>query len=115
MSHHLNIDHNGLEGKFSTSGEQRCAVCGFDHSEDAYEIRQNEPLGPRSIYCRRCGMESYNAGDVDERYCANCKIFHEDFATPLLLWNGDYRELMLCLCWPCAQKRMRVTETSTKA
>lgn len=30
----------------------------------------------RSITCTRCGMTSYNANDVAQRYCAHCKRFH---------------------------------------
>jgi hypothetical protein len=32
-----------------------------------------------SIICLRCGEKSYNANDVAQRYCGNCKIFHDDF------------------------------------
>lgn len=30
-----------------------------------------------AITCVRCGMTSYNAGDVEHFYCGNCKLFHE--------------------------------------
>lgn len=30
------------------------------------------------IKCLRCGLTSYNSGDAINRYCANCKIFHDD-------------------------------------
>lgn len=32
----------------------------------------------KSITCKRCGRTSHNAGDVENRYCGNCHIFHED-------------------------------------
>ena len=30
-----------------------------------------------SITCFRCGMTSYNANDVQKRYCGHCHVFHE--------------------------------------
>lgn len=32
-----------------------------------------------SIICHRCGFESYHVGDISNKYCGNCRIFHEDF------------------------------------
>ena len=32
--------------------------------------------GP-SIVCHRCGMRSYSAGDIENRYCGRCHRFHE--------------------------------------
>jgi hypothetical protein len=31
----------------------------------------------KSITCTRCGMTSFNRGDVHYRYCGNCRVFHE--------------------------------------
>ena len=31
-----------------------------------------------AITCGRCGMTSHNPGDVENRYCGNCKVFHDD-------------------------------------
>jgi len=31
-----------------------------------------------AISCGRCGMTSYNPHDVENRYCGNCKVFHDD-------------------------------------
>jgi hypothetical protein len=31
-----------------------------------------------SITCVRCGLTSYNANDVAQRYCAKCKLFHKE-------------------------------------
>lgn len=35
------------------------------------------PLG-ECIQCLRCGMASFHPGDVDNRYCASCKQWHDD-------------------------------------
>ena len=32
----------------------------------------------RAITCHRCHMTSYNPNDVTHRYCAACKMFHEE-------------------------------------
>ena len=108
----LNIDLKGIEGKFSTAGEMVCADCGFDFNKPAYTIRHLSGglTGLASITCARCGKESFYMSDVKERYCGHCKIFHEDNKLPLLLWKDEHHELMLCLCWPCAQKRIKKTE-----
>lgn len=37
-----------------------------------------EPVTEPSIRCPRCGMTSYNARDVEERYCGSCNAFHDD-------------------------------------
>jgi protein-arginine kinase activator protein McsA len=31
-----------------------------------------------AITCGRCGMTSHNLLDVENRYCANCRVLHED-------------------------------------
>jgi ribosomal protein L37E len=31
-----------------------------------------------AITCLRCGRTSYSRGDIDNRYCAHCKMFHDD-------------------------------------
>ena len=104
----MNINLDGLEGKFSTSREHRCADCGWDHDQDiSYEVRWQAPFRQWSILCHRCGKESHNQNDVENHYCGHCHVFHDDCTVPLLLWKGEHRELMLCLCWPCAQKRMK--------
>lgn len=46
-----------------------------------YEIETAEILdGGRAIHCFRCGMTSHNAGDVENRYCGNCKREHDPVA-----------------------------------
>ena len=30
-----------------------------------------------SITCPRCGRVSFNAGDIEHRYCGNCHQFHD--------------------------------------
>jgi hypothetical protein len=34
--------------------------------------------GGLSIRCRLCGRVSHHVGDVDNRYCGHCHLFHED-------------------------------------
>lgn len=41
----------------------------------AYEIVD----GGRMIRCLQCGMGSYNPRDVEKRYCALCRMFHDDY------------------------------------
>jgi ribosomal protein L37E len=41
-----------------------------------YEILATD-LGP-AIKCLLCGLRSYHPVDVEQKYCANCHIFHED-------------------------------------
>lgn len=35
-----------------------------------------DPKDP-SIVCPRCGLRSFNAKDIEERYCGRCKDWHE--------------------------------------
>jgi hypothetical protein len=44
-------------------------------ADQTYIIR-NTPTGP-AIHCLRCGMISYCPGDIKNRYCAKCAMFHE--------------------------------------
>ena len=30
------------------------------------------------IACPKCGRVSYNRNDIDQKYCGNCNMFHED-------------------------------------
>lgn len=41
-----------------------------------YELTE----GGSAIRCRRCGLTSHNPYDVQQRYCGNCNLFHEDMA-----------------------------------
>jgi hypothetical protein len=43
-------------------------------SEPTYELVNDG----RAIRCRRCGLTSHNPNDVAQRYCGQCKVFHED-------------------------------------
>ena len=36
-----------------------------------------EDGGIKVIKCLQCGKSSYNQGDVKNRYCAHCGMFHE--------------------------------------
>ncbi len=42
-----------------------------------YRIIQAGP-GRKAIQCVICGMASYNTGDLDNLYCANCKMSHDE-------------------------------------
>lgn len=35
-----------------------------------------------SITCKMCSAKSYNRGDIDNRYCHRCGVFHDDVLTP---------------------------------
>ena len=37
-----------------------------------YEIAEDG----KSILCKECGMRSYNAEDIKEKYCGKCHAFH---------------------------------------
>jgi hypothetical protein len=39
-------------------------------------------LDGRAITCETCGLTSHNRHDVEERYCGNCHVFHDDPADP---------------------------------
>lgn len=34
-------------------------------------------LGEEAIECLTCGRVSYNPNDIKNKYCGNCKRFHE--------------------------------------
>jgi hypothetical protein len=44
-------------------------------SEPTYRIHQSERL---AIQCLICGAVSYHIGDVIQRYCGRCHMFHEE-------------------------------------
>jgi hypothetical protein len=47
----------------------------------------------KSITCIRCGRTSFNAGDVEHRYCGHCQMFHDDIWPPAReWWNTSYSE-----------------------
>lgn len=43
--------------------------------QPTYELL-NIPGGGTSIKCLRCGLTSYHADDVRERYCGHCRLYH---------------------------------------
>jgi hypothetical protein len=45
-------------------------VCGDETAE--YKIAEDG----RSILCKKCRLRSFNLNDVRERYCGECKSFH---------------------------------------
>lgn len=50
------------------------------HETDRYRLGVEN--GERFIQCIRCGMRSFNATDIAQRYCGKCHAFHEDDGTP---------------------------------
>jgi len=40
----------------------------------SYEIAADDA----SITCKHCGRTSYNPGDIENRYCGHCNVFHDD-------------------------------------
>lgn len=49
---------------------------GIVQSGKTYEIVNNK--GEQGIRCLKCNLTSYNYNDIEQRYCGNCHIFHED-------------------------------------
>lgn len=39
-------------------------------------------FGGEAIRCLHCGFTSWNAKDVEERYCGRCHVFHHDIWPP---------------------------------
>jgi hypothetical protein len=37
-------------------------------------------IDSESITCFRCGMTSYNKNDMEQKYCGNCHVFHDQDA-----------------------------------
>jgi ribosomal protein S27AE len=62
-----------FEGEASTK-DGRLEVLA-DHG---YVLRTDGLRGPASITCLVCGATSFNAHDVDQRYCGKCHVFHEE-------------------------------------
>lgn len=46
---------------------------------DGYGLLPELPFrdGQDRIICPRCGMTSYNPGDIKNKYCGNCHLFHD--------------------------------------
>ncbi len=43
-------------------------------SERYTVVAKDRELG---ILCHSCGKTSYHPKDIEERYCANCHVFHD--------------------------------------
>lgn len=43
---------------------------------DKYTI--NWIQGCKYIRCHTCGRTSFNPGDIENRYCGHCHVFHDD-------------------------------------
>ena len=49
-----------------------------DDTPTGYRFVRNALGYVISIQCCRCGLVSYNANDIRERYCGHCHRFHDD-------------------------------------
>jgi len=45
-----------------------------DHWPKTYELVKDG----RAIACRICGLTSHHPGDVENLYCGNCHVYHEN-------------------------------------
>ena len=48
----------------------------------AYETTFTISEDGKSITCLRCKLTSDNPYDVEEHYCGNCHVFHDDIWPP---------------------------------
>jgi hypothetical protein len=56
-----------------------CAkVALFRKCDQKFEFLTNPVTRQEGIRCMTCGLVSWNPEDVAERYCGNCKVFHEE-------------------------------------
>lgn len=44
----------------------------------SYSFTTSGLQGRKGIKCHTCGMISWNPRDVENLYCANCQVFHEE-------------------------------------
>jgi ribosomal protein L37E len=68
----------------------------------------------RSITCHRCGKTSYNLNDVQQRYCANCKRFHDDGGLPIWIIYDHPRDFPDDLVLVTLDPRFRCTKCGRK-
>jgi hypothetical protein len=61
-----------------------CAACGANQDHNLIRCEQcGQPLVfPASFVCPRCGAESFNQGDIVNRYCGRCHVFIDDWPRP---------------------------------
>lgn len=65
--------------------------------------------GRAGITCMTCGMTSWNPGDVKNRYCGKCHVFHEDAAVGSLIESLMKEGLMKeGLWWEAAELKRRI-------
>jgi hypothetical protein len=65
----------------------------IDKGPTYFRIRERES-GLPAIYCKCCGMISYNPNDIRQAYCGHCHCFHADMArntTQQQLESGPFR------------------------
>jgi hypothetical protein len=56
---------------------------------DTY-ILEKDSDGQPIITCKRCKKSSWNTGDIENRYCGFCKVFHDDLYPPSRQWWIDH-------------------------
>lgn len=56
------------------------------------------------IQCRLCGAVSFNAGDMQNRYCGRCHLFHDQIAITRALAASAHH----CQDWTTARGRCAV-------
>jgi ribosomal protein L37E len=67
--------------RFREKGDNRTYVMGTFDNDDF-------------IACLICGLESFNENDIKEKYCGNCKIFHE----PIVKEKGNAKFIIEMDC-----------------
>ena len=45
--------------------------------EPTYKLITDQNGKAYAIECRKCQMQSFNRGDIDNRYCAKCDWMHD--------------------------------------
>lgn len=48
----------------------------MNNSTPSFELVNNDT--ETGIKCLYCGLTSYNPTDIEQRFCANCKVWHND-------------------------------------
>lgn len=71
---------NNIFGPWTKKGENLNGLPYYNSyymvSGDTYII--GEKNSQENITCLYCNLTSYNTNDIDNLFCGNCKIFHND-------------------------------------
>lgn len=49
--------------------------------DPSYQLGETPVSGEPWILCLRCNRKSYNKNDIEQKYCGNCHIYHEQEAS----------------------------------